>query len=117
MNKFDPNGIFLNSFGRRITKTGTKIDSDPLTTRCALLDNCFCSKNADCAVTQICTSLSGYSYKVCKTKNELPEIQFSINDLPSLNHALDWLDVAVPILAKTVLTRCSLLDIIGKILG
>lgn len=32
MKKFDPNEIFLNNFGRRITKTDTKIDSDPSTT-------------------------------------------------------------------------------------
>ncbi|KAJ6637361.1 L-gulonolactone oxidase [Pseudolycoriella hygida] len=69
MTKFDPNGVFLNSFGRRLKRSGTVIDVDPLTTRCALLDNCLCSVNADCAKHQICTTISGFGYPVCQTKN------------------------------------------------
>lgn len=70
MLKFDPNGIFINNFGRRLIRKGTKVDIDPKTTRCALLDNCFCTNDSECAATQICTSVSGYNnYRGCQTKN------------------------------------------------
>ncbi|XP_037034206.1 L-gulonolactone oxidase 5-like [Bradysia coprophila] len=49
MNKYDPNEVFINNFGRRVKRTGYKLDIDPKTKHCALLDNCFCSKNCDCS--------------------------------------------------------------------
>lgn len=64
----------MNNFGRRIKRVGTAVDTDPLTTRCALLGNCICSRNSDCGDTQICTTIPGYNYYVCKTRNELPEL-------------------------------------------
>ncbi|KAJ6638939.1 L-gulono-1,4-lactone dehydrogenase, partial [Pseudolycoriella hygida] len=33
MNKYDPNGVFMNNFGRRLRRESTKIDVDPRTTR------------------------------------------------------------------------------------
>ncbi len=75
MKKFDPNQIISNSFGRRMTKNDSKIDFDHMITRCALLDNCFCSRDSDCAKAQLCTTIAGYDeYSVCKTKNEVPDV-------------------------------------------
>lgn len=101
MNKFDPKGIFLNSFGRRLTYKGTKIDIDPLTTRCALLDNCFCSRNSDCAETQICTSISGYNYPVCKTKNIVFR-KFNRNAYLPKFDMVDWATNTVPTLISSL---------------
>lgn len=115
MTKFDPNGIFLNNFGRRLKKTGTKIDLDPSTTRCALLDNCFCSENSDCADSQRCTTLPGYTYPVCKTINEVPEQQLSKSSFPPPLEVLDWLSLTVPTLVTAVLAKCSLGGILDAV--
>lgn len=120
MKKYDPNHIFINNFGRRITKTGTKIDFDPLTTRCALLDNCFCSKDADCAKTQLCTTLPGYTYPVCKTINEVPEKQLNKSEFPPPAGFLNWLSLTVPNLAIAALAQCplpGLLHTVPKVIG
>lgn len=107
MNKFDPNEVFINNFGRRLKKIGTKVDTDPLVTRCALLDNCFCSKNSDCGDTQLCTALPGYNYPVCKTKNEIPSV-FNKGLLPPPLGILNFLINNVPTLAAALLGNCSL---------
>lgn len=101
MNKFDPSGIFLNNFGRRVTHNGTEIDIDPLTTRCALLDNCFCSEDSDCGVNQICTSISGYDYPVCETKNIIA-MEFNRNDFPTPFEAGYWFFNSFPQLVSTL---------------
>jgi len=68
MNQFDPNEIFMNSFGRRLKGEDTKMDLDPQLTHCALLDNCVCSADTDCAPGQVCSNITGYeNYPVCKT--------------------------------------------------
>lgn len=108
MQRFDPNQIFQNNFGRRLTKSGSDIDFDPKTTRCALLDNCICSKDSDCAVTQRCISLTGYNYTVCKTKNEVPEVQLIKSSFPPPLAVLDWLSITVPTLVIAALAKCSL---------
>lgn len=113
MEKFDPKKIFLNNFGRRMTKNGTKIDFDPLTTRCALLDNCFCSKHSDCAATQLCTTIPGYTYPVCKTKNEVPETQLDKSAFPPPSGLLNWFVTVVPTLATAALARCSVLRLVS----
>lgn len=82
MDKFDPYEIFINNFGRRIKRKGTTVDIDPLTTHCALLSNCICSQDSDCAANQICTTIPGYDYYVCKTRNELPESTMDKSTLP-----------------------------------
>lgn len=125
MKKSDPNEIFLNNFGRRILKRGTKIDTDPLTIRCALLDNCFCSKDSDCANNQICTSLPGYSnYTVCQTENVVPETKVDKSKFPPELGILNWLLTTVPTLATSVLAKCTvpkvlktITDIAGSLLG
>lgn len=91
MQKYDPNGIFLNSFGRRLMHKDTAIDIDPLTTRCALLDNCFCSVNngSDCGDQQICTTISGYNYPVCETKNVVAT-QFERGEFPAAFDVGHW---------------------------
>lgn len=68
MNKYDPNQVFMNDFGRRILGTGSAMSGDPAETRCALLDTCICSKNEDCANGQICGpfNATSYNYNVCK---------------------------------------------------
>lgn len=116
MKKFDPEQIFLNNFGRRILKTGTKIDIDPLTTRCALLDNCFCSRNDDCAVGQTCTTLPGYSYyPVCETKNVVPETKVDKNIFPPPLGIVDWLVTMVPTLVTAVIGKCVVPKVIKTI--
>ncbi|KAJ6645515.1 L-gulonolactone oxidase [Pseudolycoriella hygida] len=89
MEEYDPNGIFLNNFGRRLIYDNTEIDSDPLTTRCALLDNCFCSKNADCGLHQTCTTISGFDYPVCQTKNVVTT-KFELADFPASFQVENW---------------------------
>jgi len=60
MQKYDPNGIFLNKFGRRILDLSNEMNVDPSVKRCALQDYCICSKNSDCTSLQSCGMVSGY---------------------------------------------------------
>lgn len=108
MNKYDPNQVFINNFGHRMKGTGTTVDSDPFTKHCALLDNCICSKDIDCGVTQTCTTLPGYTYKVCKTNNEIPERTIDRNKFPPILGILDWFSTTVPTLAAAALANCTL---------
>lgn len=115
MNKFDPNEVFINNFGRRLKKKGTKVDIDPLVVRCALLDNCFCSKDSDCGATQTCTTLPGYNYRVCKTKNEVPSV-FNKGLLPPPLGILNFLAYNVPTLSTVLLgSNCSLAALISAL--
>lgn len=107
MNKFDPNEVFINNFGRRIKNSGTKVDFDPLITRCALLDNCFCSKNQDCGENQFCTTIPEYNYNVCKTKNENPPISISKSILPKGNALMSFIFTEVETIATALLSDCS----------
>jgi len=116
MKKYDPNEVFINNFGRRMKQTGTTVDSDPFTKHCALLDNCICSEDTDCGVTQTCTSLPGYTYKVCKTENEIPEKTVNRNLFPPALGVLDWLSTTVPTLAAAALANCTL-DGVGNAVG
>ncbi|XP_037042731.1 probable L-gulonolactone oxidase 6 [Bradysia coprophila] len=114
MKKFDPKGIFLNNFGRRLLGTGTRIDADPKTIHCALLDNCFCSEDSDCVESQSCTSLPGYeNYPVCKTRNEVPII-FEKNRFSGVN-LLQYLSVTLPTLAAEAVTKCSVGSVIKTV--
>jgi hypothetical protein len=61
MKKYDPNGIFLNKFGKRLLGDSHLMDIDPQVKRCALQDYCICSKNSDCANLQSCTAVNGYA--------------------------------------------------------
>ncbi len=118
MQKFDPNQIFINNFGRRILKTGSKIDIDPLTTRCALLDNCFCSSDSDCGDGQICTTLPGYDlYPVCETKNVVPETKIDRNLFPPPLGIGDFLVNTVPTLAASVLSKCTVPKVLDTVTG
>ncbi|XP_037034051.1 L-gulonolactone oxidase-like [Bradysia coprophila] len=115
MNKYDPNELFINNFGRRLKQTGTKIDMDPLTKHCAILDNCICSENDDCASTQICTTLPGYTYNVCQTKNEIAEVVFDKSVLPPPLGIVKYLVSVVPTLIKTVISDCTLKGVVGTV--
>lgn len=96
----------MNRIGLRLKGTGTKLDANPLNTRCALLGGCFCSKNSDCGQNQTCTTLPGYvSYPVCKTKNEEPECGKKPT-LPPLCDLAKYLDEDVPKLAAAALSKC-----------
>lgn len=125
MNKFDPDQVFMNNFGQRIKQTGIKIDSDPKSVRCALLDDCFCSKNGDCTDTQTCTKFPDYpDFSVCKTKNEVPEVGLDKSAFPPPAGVFNWLSVAVPNLVIPVFAQCpptGLLDtglnVVGSLLG
>lgn len=107
MNKFDPDEIFINNFGRRMKRTGSTVDIDPLTTHCALLGNCICSQNDDCGYTQTCTTISGYNYYVCKTRNELPELPLDKNEFPPPFGVLGYLITDVFTLASAARANCS----------
>lgn len=116
MEKYDPNEVFINNFGRRIKRTGTKQDVDPLATkRCALLDICICSQDADCGARQICTTLPGYNYTVCKTRNEIPEVIFDRSLLPPPLGVVSYLVSDVPTLVTAVLSKCPVTDAIGTV--
>ncbi len=116
MNKFDPNEIFINNFGRRIKRKGTKVDIDPLTVHCALLDNCICSKNTDCGNNQICTTLPGYTYRVCKTRNEVSEFTVDRSAFPPAMGVIGFLLNSIHTLAKATLSNCSLGELFGGVL-
>lgn len=117
MNKFDPNEIFINNFGRRLKRKGTKVDIDPLTVHCALLDNCICSKDTDCGNDQTCTTLPGYSYQVCKTRNEVPEFTVDRSFFPPALGAFGFLLNNIHTLVGAVIANCSLSDVIRSGLG
>lgn len=107
MNKHDPKGVFMNKIGLRLKGKGTKLDANPLSTHCALLGSCFCSKNRDCGPNQTCTTLPGYSYRVCKTNNEEPDCNSEKSSLPKLKDLVKYLDADVPKLASAVLSKCA----------
>lgn len=117
MNKFDPNEIFSNSFGRRMKQKGMKVDIDPLTVRCALLDNCICSADTDCGNDQTCTTLPGYTYNVCKTKNEVSEFTMDRSSFPPALGVLGYLLNNIHTLANAALADCSLGDLLGGALS
>ncbi|KAJ6635226.1 L-gulonolactone oxidase 5 [Pseudolycoriella hygida] len=117
MTKYDPNGVFLNSFGHRLKKTGTKVDLDPMVKHCALLDNCFCSADGDCGKNQICTKISGYNYNVCQTKNEIPVDFFPHIILPKENGTglLNFFSTEVQAIANALQGKCSITSLISAI--
>lgn len=87
MNKYDPNGVFLNSFGRRLKGISSAQDLDPnFNAHCALHDDCFCSQASNCAAYQRCTNLPGYSgYKVCQTIGEQPQTFLPVTLNPAVS--------------------------------
>jgi len=121
MNKYDPKGTFLNSFGRRMKNIGTKVDVDPAVTHCALLDNCICSKNGDCGKNQICTTIKGYDYNVCKTRNEAPiPVPITESIFPGSNAILGFLTGQALTLSTTLLNNCTaaaMKDVLGDTTG
>lgn len=90
MEKYDGNGVFLNKFGKRIAGVSNELHIDARVKHCALQDDCFCSRDADCATGQYCGKLSGF--KVCKDTLAL---------LPRLVNTAG--DAALTILAKQLL--------------
>lgn len=115
MNKYDPNEVFINSFGRRIKNTGKKVDFDPSVTHCALLDNCFCTTNNDCGVNQMCTSVGDYTYRVCQTKNEVPLNFFPKFILPNSTGVFEFLATQTVTLATALLSKCSAESLINAL--
>ncbi|OXA60733.1 L-gulonolactone oxidase [Folsomia candida] len=90
MNKFDPNEVFINNFGRRLKKTSSKQDLHPAEIHCGIRDNCFCSKNSDCAVTQTCTTFPNSTFRNTKlttsaatTTTKQPTRERSVSLVPS----------------------------------
>lgn len=65
MRKYDPNGVFLNKFGKRILLESNELTVDPHVKRLALQDYCICDKHVDCADFQVCTKVNG-AFPVCK---------------------------------------------------
>jgi hypothetical protein len=75
MAEYDPNGVFMNDFGRRLKGQGTKVNFDPATRHCVLLDNCLCSRHGDCANGQVCSRLEGYpDFPVCIPTGRTKEV-------------------------------------------
>jgi hypothetical protein len=70
MRNYDPFGIFLNKFGRRLIGVSNEMDVDPKAIHCALQDYCICKKDSDCAVDeeQVCGKVEDgrRKYSVCK---------------------------------------------------
>ncbi|CAL8139498.1 unnamed protein product [Orchesella dallaii] len=68
MEEFDPQGIFLNDFGRRIRFDSETRIRDPRVKHCALLDHCICRNDLDCGdgsgSSYRCNLLQGY--RVCR---------------------------------------------------
>lgn len=64
MTKYDPEGIFLNKFGRRLLGTSDQVDKDSKVYRCALQDYCICQKHDDCGLLQNCVNRNGFN--ICK---------------------------------------------------
>lgn len=65
MTKFDPHGLFMNRFGKRVLLQSNDLTVDPNVKRRALQDYCVCEKHADCADLQTCTKVIGL-FPVCK---------------------------------------------------
>lgn len=115
MNKYDPNEVFINNFGLRLKREGTDVDMDPLTIHCALLDNCICAEDAHCGDNQICTKLPGYSYNVCRTKNEIAPVDLLKIKLPTPLGVVSYLTTIVPTLIPAIISNCSLTDGVGTL--
>lgn len=107
MKKYDEDGVFVNKLGLRIARKGTKVNMNPEQVHCALLDSCICTTNTDCGPSQICTTLTGYTYRVCKTKNEEAECIVDRSGFPALGDVIKYLKTDVPQLAADVLDKCS----------
>ncbi|KAL1921710.1 uncharacterized protein VTP21DRAFT_10352 [Calcarisporiella thermophila] len=64
VSRYDPKGIFLNNFGRRILGLTDAVQLPANTKHCALEDFCVCSVDSDCAKGQRCRRWMGTN--VCK---------------------------------------------------
>ncbi|KAL1921709.1 uncharacterized protein VTP21DRAFT_10351 [Calcarisporiella thermophila] len=62
--RYDPTGVFMNDYGRRILGFTEQVSMPPDIKHCALEDYCLCSVDEDCAAGQTCGELAGYS--VCR---------------------------------------------------
>lgn len=71
MKEFDPQGVFLNNFGRRLINPDYhKTGLDRYVQHCALVDNCVCQVDEDCGNgrpnSYMCGELLGYN--VCRER-------------------------------------------------
>lgn len=109
MKKYDPNGVFMNNFGRRVLGTSTTMDIDPLEVHCGIRDNCICSQDSDCPTTHTCTNLPGYSqYNVCQTIGETRQPQLSAITTNFNNFSmLSWMKQSVTYLQIVVVSIAS----------
>lgn len=115
MRKYDPLRIFMNRFGRRLLGTDNKIDNDPNITRCAIMDFCFCTKDGDCASTQICSNIDGYNYTVCKNKAEIAPVTIDTRSLNSSIGLVQYLQTTVPALVTSVIANCSVTNVLETV--
>ena len=93
MKEFDPNGIFLNAFGRRLIGVCSLTSSDSEVRHCALLDNCVCAWDTDCAVGQRCSRIQGYpNFPVCKSPPRDPTDNRLHPEPLSLHGVADYAD-------------------------
>jgi len=66
MKKYDPHGVFLNKFGKRLLDESEEMDGMEDVKHCAILEHCVCSKDDDCAEGQQCLAFMGAM--ICKDK-------------------------------------------------
>ncbi|KAL1914676.1 uncharacterized protein VTP21DRAFT_8087 [Calcarisporiella thermophila] len=59
VSRYDPKGIFLNHFGRRMLGLADAVQVPTNTKHCALEDFCVCSVDSDCAAGQRCRRWMG----------------------------------------------------------
>lgn len=107
MKEHDRGEVFMNSMGLRLTRKGTKVDVNPSQIHCAILSSCICTKDSDCGPTQICTTLPGYKYRVCKTKNEATKSNVDRSGFPTLSGVMKYLESDIPKLSAAALSKCS----------
>jgi len=108
MNQYDPNGVFMNNFGRRLKGVGTTMDVDPAATRCALLDYCFCSTSADCGPSQTCASFPNIpQMRTCRT----PQDNAVLGTMPNYNLNLDN---SVPFSLSDIITALAPLQTVAQ---
>jgi len=108
----------MNNFGRRLIGSSEVIDIDPRTTRCALLDNCFCMKDSDCGPTQYCGVVGEASnHTVCRTINDDKVLQRARNPILPIR-LLDWALQNKPGLISSLAVKSSrFTSLISRIFG
>lgn len=72
MEEFDPRGVFMNDFGKRLRFGWTKSSLDSYVKHCGLVDTCICQRDYECGdggpTSYLCGVIHGY--KVCRERGD-----------------------------------------------